>query len=1053
MSDKKYNGLIYWFVENHVAANILMLLFVVGGIVTVKNMKTETFPSIDPRLVTVSVVYPGASPNEVADSITSRVEDELVGIEGVKRVASTASEGIGIVNVELVDFANADDVYNDVETAVNSLIDFPPEDAERPIINKVRLTPNVMTLAIHGDVSEQTLKYWAQTIEDELRQLSGVALTDLRGIRDYQISIEVPEIALQQYGLSLEIISNTIRQFSEDIPAGTIESRQGDILLRIQEKRYTGLEFENIVIRTLPDGSSLRLGDIARVDDGFEDINLVSKFNNDRAAFIDVKRSESEDTLSVADTVKQYLETVQLPTGLKLSLQEDETVNLKDRISLMVRNGILGFMLVFLILLLFLDLKLAFWTSAAIPISFLGGLMIIGNLGESLNMVSLFALIVVLGIVVDDGIVTGESIFEAQEKFPDDPHSAYRGVMQVIAPVTVGVTTTMAAFGPLIFSTGTLGQIIGVIPIVVISILFVSLMEAYFILPTHLSKPSRWSKGIMAKIRDRVAKLLEDFVNNRVLPVAKYALNWRYATLAGFLGIAIFTVGLVKSGTIRFVFFPQIEGDQITINVKMPLGTPFGTTESTMLEIEKQILDVRSQLDSESLSSSFESISVSIGEASAASGGPGGGLPGQSASHLGQFRIRLVPSDYRELSSSEVESLIRAQTQDLPGIETLEFQSSLIGEESDIEIELAHPDEEQLNAAAVALKEAMERLPGTKEVTDTFELGKTEYVFKLNEQGLAVGLTPIDLGRQLRSAFFGLEAQRFQRGRSEMIVYVRYPKADRESLAALNNTRIRLANGNEVPLYSVATVIEQRGYSQIQTVDGRRIVSVMGDADIAVTTPNEIIAILQNEVLPEITSRYQGLTYSFEGESREQNEDLASLSRNMMIALMLIYVLLGAQLRSYIQPFVIMSAIPFGIVGAILGHLLLGYDLTFISMFGGVALTGVVVNDSVVLVDYLNKHSRDGKTLGESALLAVKRRFRPILLTTLSTSLGLLPILLETSMQARFLIPMVVSLAMGILFSTLVILFLVPCLVLIVEDIKSLGRYAMSKVVSNIETS
>ncbi len=1038
-STNESRGIIYWFIENHVAANILMLLFVVGGIVTVKNMRTETFPSIDPRLVTVSVVYPGASPYEVADSITRRVEEELVGIEGVKRVSSTASEGMGTVNIELVDFADADQVYNDVETAVNSLIDFPPEDAERPIINKVSVTPNVLTLSIHGNVDENFIKYWAETIEDELRQLPGVALTQLRGTRDYQISIEVPENTLRQYGLTLGQISNTVRQFAEDIPAGTIEARQGEILLRVQEKRYTGIEFEDIVVRTLPDGSSLRLGDIATIEDGFEDINLVSKFNNERAAFIDVKRSESEDTLAVADTVKQYIQTVKLPTGLNLTMQQDETIALKDRISLMIRNGIIGFMLVFLILLLFLDLKLAFWTSAAIPISFLGGLLIIGNLGESLNMISLFALIVVLGIVVDDGIVTGESIFEVQEQFPNDPHSAYLGVKQVIAPVTVGVTTTMAAFGPLIFSTGTLGQIIGVIPVVVISILFVSLLEAYFILPTHLAKPTRWSRGIMAKERDRFAESLKSFIEYRVLPLASLAVKWRYATLAAFLGVAIFTAGLVQSGIVRFVFFPQIEGDQITINMKMPLGTSFEITESTMLDIEKEIIEIRDRLDGESQSAVFESISMSVGQVSGAAAGPSGvNFSGQSASHLGQFRIKLVPSDYRQLSAFEIEGLIRGRVQDLPGIETLEFQSSLIGEEADIEIELAHPDEDQLNAAAEALTAEMKKIPGTKEVTDTFELGKTEYVFKLDAQGLAVGLTPSELGRQLRAAFFGLEAQRFQRGRSEMIVYVRYPKAERESLAALNDMRIRLPNGDEVPLSNIATVIEQRGYSQIQTVDGRRIVSVMGDADIEVTTPNEIIAYLQTNVLPDLTTRYQGLTYSFEGESREQSEDLASLSRNMVIALMLIYILLGAQLQSYVQPFVIMSAIPFGIVGAILGHLALGYDLTFISMFGGVALTGVVVNDSVVLVDYLNKHLRDGATLTESALLAVKRRFRPILLTTFSTSLGLLPILLETSMQARFLIPMVVSLATGILFSTLVILFLVPCLVIIVEDIKAL---------------
>ena len=1044
-------GLIGWFIDNHVAANILMLLFVVGGLITVINMRTETFPSIDPRLITVSVVYPGASPSEVADSITNRVEEELLGIDGVKRVTSTANEGIGIIYVELKDFTNADEVYNAVETSVNSLIDFPPEDAERAIINKVRLTPNVMTLAMHGEVSEYTLKYWAEIIEEELRQLPGVALTQLRGIRDYQISVEVPESTLRQYGLSLQDISNTIRQFSEDIPAGTIEARQGDILLRVQEKRSTGKEFEDIVVRTLADGSSLRLGDIAQIVDGFEDINLVSKFNNERAAFIDIKRSESEDTLSVADTVKEYLETVQLPNGLKLSMQQDETVILKDRISLMVRNGILGFMLVFLILLLFLDLKLAFWTSAAIPISFLGGLLIIGNLGQSLNMISLFALIVVLGIVVDDGIITGESIYESQEKFKHDPHAAYRGVLAVIAPVTIGVTTTMAAFGPLIFSTGTLGQIISVIPVVVISILFVSLLEVYFILPSHLSHPGRWSRGVLADMRDRFARVLSNFIDTRIIPFARLALHWRYATLAAFIAIAIFTGGLVKSGIIRFVFFPQIEGDRISITVNMPLGTPFVQTESTMLSIEEHIAAVREELDGGSDTSAFESISVSIGEVTGGTG-PGAYSAGESASHVGQFRIQLVPSDFRNQSSSGIEAMIRERINDLPGIETLEFQSSLIGEEADIEVELAHPEESQLNAAAEALKLEMEKLAGAKDITDTFELGKTEFVFKLNSEGLAVGLTPMELGRQLRSAFFGLEAQRFQRGRSEMIVYVRYPKTERESIATLNNARIRLRNGNEVPLKSVATIIEQRGYSQIQTVNGRRVVSVKGDADIAVTTPNEIIESLQNDVLPELISRYQGLTYSFEGESRDQNEDLASLSRNMVIAFMLIYVLLGAQLRSYIQPFIIMSAIPFGMVGAILGHLILGYDLTFISMFGGVALTGVVINDSVVLVDYLNGHLRDGKTLGESALLAVKRRFRPILLTTLSTSLGLLPILLETSLQAKFLIPMAVSLSTGILFSTFVILILVPCLVLIVEDIKQLGSTFLSSNVPDVNT-
>jgi multidrug efflux pump subunit AcrB len=1043
--NSQQTGLVAWFAGNHVAANILMMLFILGGFLSLSQMRTETFPAIDPRLITVTVPYPGATPFEVADSITNRVEEAILGIDGVKRIASTANEGIGQINVELQDFADADTIYNEVETAVNSLSDFPPENAERPIITKVKLTPNVLTLALHGDVTEETLKYWVETIEDDLRALPGIALTTVRGIRDYQISVEVPENALREYGLTLDDISRAINAFSIDTPAGTLEAQQGEISLRVQSRRYTGQEFENTPITTLPDGSTLFLRDIGTVIDGLVDKNLISLFNGKPAAFIDVQRSESEDTLEIAGIAKNYLDSVALPSGLQLALQKDETVNLKDRINLMLRNGVLGFMLVFLVLLLFLDLKLAFWVSVAVPTSFLGGLMIIHFMGYSINMISLFALIVVLGIVVDDAIVTGESIFQAQEENPDDPNATLKGVKNVIAPVTVGVTTTMAAFAPLALSTGTLGQIIGLIPIVVIPILFISLIEAYFILPAHLSNPKRWSKGIVASIRGHVDNGLQWFSNNILGPGAAFFIQWRYVTLAAFIGFAIITIAMMTSGTVRFIFFPNVEADEVAITLTMPSGTPFEETTDTIMAIQDATTEYR-QTVMETGDDPFQSITVSIGATSRASG-PGSAGGNDTASNIGEVKIQLVPSDFRTVSSKDVENNIRKNIGNLPGIEELRFASSLVGDEPDIEIELTHPDNIVLNNAADELKAALQNIDGTTEVTDSFKEGRTEYVFDVTAEGRAVGLTPAELGRQLRSAFFGLEAQRFQRGQSELIVYVRYPKIERESLDALNQTRIRLANGAEVPLNSVARIKEQSGFSEINTVDGRRVVSITSDVDYDTTTPAAIMEILNNDILPDLKQRYTNLSYSFEGESREQAEDLASLGQNMLIALILIYILLGGQLRSYIQPIIIMAAIPFGVMGAIWGHYLLGADLTFISMFGIVALTGVVVNDSVVLIDYLNKH-REGQTLYESCLLAIKRRFRPILLTTLTTSLGLLPMLLETSLQAKFLIPMVISLATGILFVTVIILVLIPILIMILDDIKNMFVRLGNKVTS-----
>jgi multidrug efflux pump subunit AcrB len=1053
-TESNSSGLIAWFASNHVIANILMGFLVIGGAISLLNMRSETFPAIDPNLITVSVVYPGATPYEVSEIVTSRVEDALIGIEGVKQISSSAREGFGTVFVQIRDFADGKQVYNDVETAVSGLSSFPPEDAERPVINRIRVTPGVMTLVLHGDVPESTLRFWGDRIREDLQRLDGVGLTSLRGIREREISIEVSENKLRDHNLSLHKVSEVVRGFSSDTPAGNIESGQGEILLRVQERRTTGIEFETVPLRTLEDGSILYLADVATINDGFADINLVSRFNGDPAAFIDIKRSASQDTLTVAETIKNYLSTVSLPKGLSLSIEHDETVILKDRMNLMIRNAILGFVLVFILLLLFLDLKLAVWTSVAIPVSFLGGMMVLHFLGYSLNMISLFALIVILGIVVDDGVVTGESIFNEQENSRGDKRAVIRGVRAVIAPVTIGVVTTIAAFAPLLFSTGAMGQLVGIIPVVVIPILLISLLEAYFILPAHLSSPSRWSLGIIATLRDKLTAALAQFTDRIVVPAAHFCIRWRYATVAGFLALGILTGGLVQGGKVRFLFFPEVEGDTIGINLKMPIGTPFDLTRATVNEIEQVIEQIDNDAGERQGGNLVKSVSTSMGALSQIAGGPIGRVgTGATGGHLAEITVQLVSSDARDLSAAQIESMIRDKVQYLPGIEELTFRSSLAGNDPDLEIELSHPEDTKLIDAAEMLGEALVSTPGTINVSTSHELGKTEYVFRLNEQGLAVGLTPQDLGRQLRASYFGHEVQRIQRDSSEVIVYVRYPKEERERVSSLDNMRVRLPNGPEVALSTVTDRVQQYGFSQIETVNGRRVLRIMADADLAQTTPNEIIANLESTILPGLMLDFPGLEYTFAGETRDQDEDLDSLMQNMLIALMLIYIILGGLLRSYLQPLVIMAAIPFGVIGAVFGHLFLGYDLTFISLFGLVALSGVVVNDSVVLLDYLNKQQIDGKGLTESALLAVRRRFRPILLTTLSTSIGLLPMLLETSMQAQFLIPMVVSLATGILFATPIILVLVPCLTIITEDVKRLLMASSIQEVTNTRTA
>lgn len=1037
-------GLLAWFAHNHAVVNVLMVFVIVAGLISTNMMVREIFPTIDPKTITVAVPYPGASPQDVESGITRRVEEAIIGIQGVRKVESTASGGYGLIVAKLEDFTDGDQVLSDIETAVDGLNDFPPENAEQVTITKPKATGQVMNLVVYGDVNERTLNDWAELIEDEILQLPSVSLVSISGAREREIKIEISEEKLREFSLSLEDIARQISNFSLDIPGGTLKAQGSEILMRVKERKYFAPEFEKIIIKSKTDGSLLRLSDIATIKDGFENQELITTYNGQKAIFIDVNRSASQDTVKIDNEIKKYLKGLKLPKGINISIWKNNTEILRDRISLLTRNAILGLALVFLALVIFLDLKLAFWSSVGIVISFTGGLFIASLFGVTFNMISLFALIIVLGIVVDDAIVTGESIFTEQENNKEghkkDIDATLSGVRKIFSPVTIGVLTTVAAFAPLMFSTGILGQILKPIPIIVISILLASLFEAFIILPAHLSHSSKWSIGILGQLRDYKSRKLKSFVENFVIPTIKKAFKHNYITLlVNFLIITV-ALTLVFSGAIKFVFFPQVESDEISVNLEMPVGTPFSTTKKNVEKILFQYDILKNKYDEDNIEKYgvpvFKNLSVTIGGNRSEDRGPHGAQTVNNSSNIAQVDVQLTPSAERDIGAFELEREWQKLTGDIPGAKKIAFESSLVRGEEDINIQIAHREESILGEAGEILKEEIKKIPHVYEVVDTYELGKQEFIYELNNVGLASGITPFDVGKVLRASFYGIEVDRIQRGRNEVKVMVSYPGSKKDSLSILNDLQIKTLDGKRISLNEITTRKLSRSPANIKRVDGRRVVQVTGDVDESEATPDEVIDNIFKNILPKLDQRFPGLSYSLEGRSKERRDDLSTLLKNMLIAMFLILVLLTGQLKSYLKPLVIILTIPLGIAGAIYGHFLLGYGLSFISLFGMVALTGVVINDSVVLVDYYNSLLADGKEYYEAALESVRRRFRPILLTTLTTSLGLLPMLLETSLQARFIIPMAVSLACGILFASAFLIVFVPTLLITVEEIK-----------------
>ncbi len=1047
-------GAIRWMAENHVAANLLMLVFIVGGLLTGFSVKQEVFPDINLDRIQVSVAYPGAGPEEVEEGVILKIEENLSGIDGIEQLKSVAAEGYGVVTAEITNDADIDLVLQDVKSEVDRIITF-PEEAEEPVVSKMLNRREVISVVVYGNLPERSLREITEQVRDELLLEPNITQVDLSGVRPYEISIAIDEADLRRYNLTFDQVAQKVRQASIDLPGGTIDTDSGEVLVRTKERRYVGHEYADIVILSAPNGTEVTLGDIATIKDGFEETDQFGLFDGMPASMVKVYRVGDQKPTEISDTVARYIakKRDQLPDSVNLASWNDNSELFESRKDLLIKNAMIGLCLVFIVLGLFLEIRLALWVMLGIPISFFGALLLMPALDISINMISLFAFIMALGIVVDDAIVVGENIYEHRQS--GDPYlkAAINGTIEVAQPVIFAILTSVTAFLPLLFTTGVMGKFIMVIPAIVITILLVSLVECLFILPAHLAlgqrnQPRGRLLTWLERGRSRFGDFLQRFIDGPYTRFLQRCLEHRYTTLAFACAILLLGgVGLVGGGIVKFRFMPEVDGDVIRVSMEMAPGTPVERTTEVQKQIVAAGLAVVENYDRDRPAgdSVLRNIYAEVGTA-IADRGPAGSFA-SSGSNLANISMFLTASERRGVPAAEISKRWREDVADVVGMESLTFTSNLIHLGSNIDIQLAHEDFAILDQAAERLKEIIATYPGTGDIADNYTLGKREVKARLKPEARTLGITEDNLGRQLRGAFYGAEALRLQRGRNEVKVMVRYPEESRQHLWNLESMRLRVPGGGEIPLPRAASLEEGRGFSKINRTDRKRVINVTANVDSHVANAEEILEEIKANAMPELLAEYPGLSYDLEGEDKNRRESMESIFFGFRLVLIVIFALLAVPFRSYSQPLLIMAAIPFGIVGAILGHFLMGYDLSILSMFGIVALTGVVVNDSLLLIDYINQHRRDGKPLRASVVIAGQRRFRPILLTSLTTFFGLTPMILETSVQAQFLVPMAISLAFGILFATGITLLLVPSLYMILED----GRHKLGLPPSHAE--
>ncbi len=1023
-------GPLAWMAGNSVAANLLMVVFLVGGLIWATQIKQEVFPDFDLDYVNVTVSYPGASPEEVEQGIVLAVEEAVSGLEGVHEITSRAREGAGTVLVEMIEGYNIQKLARDIESEVDRITSF-PEEAEDPRIEILSHRRQVISLALYGDHDERVLREKAEEIRDRLLQNPEITQVDLSGTRALEISIEVSQDKLRAYSLTLDDVAAKVRQAAVELPGGGIKTTAGEILVRMTERRDYGEEFGHIPIISSSDGTRVLLEDIATIIDGFEDTDTYALYNGKRAIMLDVYRVGDQTPLSVAGAVLKDLDEWRhnLPPGISIDVLRNQSDVYRQRLTLLLNNGYMGLALVLILLGLFLEARLAFWVTMGIPISFLGSILFLPSLGVSINMMSIFAFIVALGIVVDDAIVVGENIYTYRERGYSFGKAAIAGVREVAMPVTFSILTNIVTFAPLLFVPGVPGKTYKAVPIVVITVFIISLVESLFILPAHLGHRSGKPDGaVMAWLHSNQQRFSNRFtwlVRERYGPFLDRALVWRYLTIAIGIGILMVTLVYLKSGRMGITLMERIESDFAQVEIALPYGSSVEKTEAIQGLLVQAAQKIADNNGGEKLVTGiYSQIGTTVNNT--------------SGSHTCRVRVFLTPADERPLETGDFVKAWRSEVGTIAGLETLSFKSDAGGPGSmaAMSVELSHRDLAVLEAAGEELAAALSHFPKVTDINDGFVPGKQQFDFTIRPEGRSLGLTAREVAGQVRSSFYGTEVLRQQRGRNEVKVMVRLPKSERVSEYNLEELMLQSPSGREVPLQEAVDMKRGRAYTEIDRRNGRRIITVSAD----ISPPSEasgIVSTLKAETLPELKRKYAGLDYGFEGHQADLSDSMRSLFMGLMLAMLVIYALLAIPFKSYIQPLIIMVSIPFGIVGAILGHLLLGYSLSVMSMFGIVALSGVVVNDSLVLIDFANRQRRQGADGHDAIHTAAISRFRPILLTSLTTFGGLAPIMLESSRQARFMIPMAISLGFGILFATLITLILVPCFYLTIEDVRT----------------